>query len=619
MAYTPLIRFDSETKDRLVSYLVTEIDNHEMERSEWASLLKKYEKLYWADPSKLSDTATSPLSTGAQIIIPVIAIAVEMLQAKMMQKLFGLDQFTSIKLPNEWDLIDSDLEKILDHEFLVTAKIDRALDSASLEYLKYGTAVLKSGYSILNKTAIQYIDEKETEVELTLDKGLCLDHVQLINFLMPFSAVDPNRSDWCGEFHTSTPYEVKNLSESELFYKDTFDELQSYFNDLNTSGPAKSVDYLREKERQESKTPIWPKRLHWYEIWLSFDSDKSKKKKEIVVYFHRDSMKIMGARYNDRHDLSRPYFVGANFPVEGRWAGIGQCQMGEQFQIEITTQHRQRIDAAAISILRMFKAKKGKGITVDEPVFAGKIWMVDEMDDLDIFQSGEIYPSAYQNEQSAIMFWQQRSTVNELTLGMPQVGTPGTAASDMARIAEGNMRFDYTYSRFKRLAKAVCLDGICIIGKYGLRHDILYEQYVNGKRVREFLSQPAVLIKDEIIISFSLAGQSQNKLLDRATWTQLGGMLTQYYTNLLQIAGQLGDQRLLQVISFKAMQGATEVMKQVFQSFDVRNIEKIILTPSDLNGGPQPNTATAIPGIAGILPTPGMGFVNPTNVTVGGG
>lgn len=621
MPYTPLIRFDADTKSRLVSYLKTEIDNHEMERSEHVERIKRYETLYWAEPKK-SAAATGPLQHGAQIIVPVIAIAVEMLQAKVIQKIFGLDQFCSVKLPDQWAEIDGSFEAIVDHELLTVAKVKNATEMCSLDFLKYGTGVFKNGYIDITKQGVKVSESGDEEnVTAVFQRGLCIDAVQLVNFLMPFSAKEPNTAPWCGEFHTFTPYEVKLHSESSLFYPESFDALQNYFYDLNTSGTSKSLEFLRHKESQESKTPIWPKRVHIYEIWLAFNVDKDPKEtqKEIVVYFHRDSETIVGARYNDRHDLSRPYFPKANFPVEGSWAGIGQCQMGEQFQIEITTQHRQRIDAAAISILRMFKAKKGTNISPDEPVFAGKIWMVENMDDLEIFQSGEIYPSAYQNEQSAIMFWQQRSTVNELTLGMPQVGTPGTAAAEMARVAEGNMRFDYTYSRFKDVLREVCLDSLCIIGKYGLRHEILYEQFTDGPRVKEFLEQPPELIKNEIILKFSLAGQSQNKLLDRATWTQLGGMLTQYYTNLLQIAAQMGDQNLVKVISKKAIVGATEVMRQVFQSFDVRNIDKIILSGSDLVNGVEPNPTAAIPGVAGIVQQPGAGFVNPISTTVGGG
>lgn len=620
MPYTPLIRFDKDTEERLLAYLQTEIDNHETERSEHIEKIRRYENLYWADPRKAPTTAT-PLQQGAQIIIPVIAIAVEMLQAKMIQKLFGLDQFCSLSLPDQWDDIDATLEKIVDHELLVTARIKDSTEQAALDFLKYGTGVLKNGYVEINKFGINHNGEEEEEVEAVYQKGLCIDSVQLVNFLMPFASTDPNTSPWCGEYHTFDPYQLKLHCENKLFYPEAFKELEKFFYDLATIGQAKSLEFLRHKEKQEDKTPIWPKRVHLYEIWLSFNVDKDPegKHKEIVVYYHRDSNYIVGARYNDRHDLSRPYAIAANFPVEGRWAGIGQCQMGEQFQIEITTQHRQRIDAAALAILRMFKAKKGSSISADEPVFAGKIWMVDEMDELEIFQSGEVYPSAYQNEQSAIMFWQQRSTVNELTLGMPQVGTPGTAAAEMARVAEGNMRFDYTYGRFKEIVRRVCLDSLCIIGKYGLRHEILYEQYSNGERVKEFLQQPPDLIKNEIILRFSLAGQSQNKLLDRATWTQLGGMLTSYYTNMLQIASQLGDQRLVQVIAKKAIVGGTEVMRQVFQSFDVRNIDKIILSGRDLTDGVEPNPATAIPGVAGLIQQPGAGFVNPIATTVGGG
>lgn len=618
MAYTPLIYLSPDREAALRSYIREELDNHDMERGKWVEELEKWYKMYWATPTP--NSGTGPLQGGANIIVPLIAIAVEMLLAKFMTKLFALEQFSAIKLPDEWDDIDSNLTRIIDHELITTANIRHALEEAALDYLIYGTCVLKNGYIERKKKAIIYdLDDTELETEIMVRKGLCIDAVQLQNFLMPFYAKNPQASPWCGEEHTFTPFEIMNMSNAGLFYKDTFENLQQFFFAATTSNISPSANWLDKQELREKRDPIWPKRVYVKEIWCSFDVDNDGEEEEIYLYYHRDSDKLLGIRYNDRHDLSRPYFTKAMFPVAGRWAGIGQAKIGEQFQLEVTTQHRQRIDAISLAILRMFKAKRGTGISPDEPVYMGKIWLVDSMDDLDIIQSGEIYPSSFQGEQAAMLLWQQRSTANEGNLGMPQVGTPGTASSDLGRVQEGNMRFDYFYGRFKDVITETCLDSICIIGKHGVQHEAIYSQYKNGDRIREFLASSPSLLKQQIIIDYKLAGQSQNKLLDRATWTQLAGVMTQAFTNFMQIAQSLGDPNLSQVIARRALTAGNEALRQIYEAFDVRNIDKLALSPEEINGGQTTAPAGALPGIANILPQPGMGLVNPINTTVGGG
>jgi hypothetical protein len=615
MAYTPLIYLSADVEERLRSYLREELDNHDFERSEWLREIEKWSKLYWATPN--SGAGAGPLQGGATLIVPLIAIAVETLQAKFLTKLFALDQFSSITLPDKWADIDSSLEKIVDHEFLTVGDIKEAADQCCLEFLKYGTCVIKTGYEYVKRQGIIYdLDDTELEVEI-IKKGVCFNHVQLTNFLMPFAASDPQKAAWCGEEHTWTPFELKQMCESGLLYEESFEMMQAHFYDLNQSSLSPSVSVLQNAERMEKRQPLWPERVHIKEIAVAFDIGR-KFDVELFVYYHRDSDKILGVRYNDRHDLSRPWNVKAYFPVEGRWVGIGQGKMGEQFQAEVTTQHRQRIDAISMAILRMFKTKRGSGISPDEPIFMGKIWEVDEMEDLDIIQTGEIYPSSFQGEQSAMLLHQQRSTVNEGTMGMPQVGTPGTAAGELGRVQEGTMRFDYVYNRFKDLLKKACLDGLCIIGKYGLRHEVILDQYPDGNRVLEFLSQSPDLIKGEVILKYNLVGQSQNRMIDRASWTQLSGILTQAYTNALQIAQQMGNQQLAQQIAQKALTANFAALTQILEAFDIRNINKISMSSQELQGATPTTAGPALPEIKGILPQPGMGLVNPINTTVGG-
>lgn len=618
--YSPLIYLDQKTQDELHQYIREEVDNHNAERTQWVDYLKRWDNIYWAEPSAAA--SNGPIKYGATIVIPLVATAVEMMVAKIKGKLYALEQFTALTLPDTYADLTRDLEKIVDHELLTTGNLVKASEDALLEFCKFGTGIMKNGWEEVVRKAVTY-DEAGNRQDrfVTIRKGLCIDPVQCSNFLMPFPSQDSNQATWCGEHHVSNPHQFYGLVKNGYLYPDAYNDLEVYFSqNLDTTGTP-SANYQHNVEQKEKRIPLWPKRIEWQELWLAYDVDNDGEKEEIVVYYYRLADKIIGIRYNDRHDLSRPYFSDVYFPVEGRWAGIGLGKMGDQFQSEITTQHRQRLDAGSLANLRMYKTKRGSGVQPNEPIYYGKIWFLNDIDDLEMFQIGEVYPSAFQNEQASILHWQQRSKANEQTLGMPQVGTPGTAAGELTRVQESNSSMDYTYNRFKSLIKRVALDSMCIIGKHGVRHEAIYATINNGDDVRRFLGLDPFLIKDEIILKFDLSGQSQNKLVDRASWTQIAGILTQYFTNNLTIAQNLQDPVLSMTIARKAMTASTEAMKQFLETFDIRNLERIILTPQELMGGQQQQgiqNPAIQNGLSGIMPPSSMGFVNPINTTVGG-
>lgn len=649
MAYPKEIFLSPEQENKLRAYLRDELINHDAERSSWVDDVKLWDQLYWAKPE--SEASSGPLKGGSTLIIPLIATTVESLHARNMTGLFALEQFLTLKLPPVWSDIDHDLERLLDHEIVNVADIYSMVNSASLENTKFGTAVGKSGYKRETKWAVRYIGDERSEFEVPIKQNVCIDGVQLTNFLMPFRCNDPQTADWCGEEHEATPFQIKQMVDSGLFREDTMEKLTGWLNNTPTGSP--SQDFTDSQRAQENRQIVWPKTIRWKEIWLGWDTVGDNRTREIIVHYHVDSDTFLSVRYNWYNDLHRQYRYVNHFPIPYRWPGIGVCKMLDQFQIEVTTQHRQKIDNGTIVNMRMIKIRKLAGYGPNEPIYAGKIWLVDDKDDIEAFQLGELYPSGYQNEQLAVIYSQQRSGVNELTLGMPASGTPGTAAGDLSRVQEGNKRHDYTFKALKRFVTEVSKDAICNVMQFGVKNIEIYNYLTNGEKVKAFLNEQNIpLVRDGVALEVDLAGQNENNIIDRASWTQITGMLTQYYGNILTLIQQLGDPNLALMVAIKAIMAGGESMQQVLESFDLRNINKLIITPSDItrfspqigqfiqlmnqdpmmlqmmqqqqmsmqNGNPQQITAgqSINSGSPGLIQSPGMGLVNPINTTVGG-
>ena len=614
MPYPRQIYLGEEVEDKLASYIEEELLNYYAESGDHINDLLRWQKDYWAKPTK--EKATFPFYGAATIVIPLSAISVEAVHARTDTKLFGQAQLvTAQSINDQWDAAQKQVEDFMNREITEVMRIKKPAGDCLLEAEKFGTMIGKTGYERKVRRSVRSIGDVEQEFEVVYKQGACFDCVPDARFLMPYYATDAQTSPWVGEEHSETPYGVMQMEMSGLFREGTIvagngikeeDTVLGKWIHENTSntGQEHGVEFEAAQQTLENTKPSFPKRIDWVELWLAWDVEgKGKVYKEIVVHYHRLTRKFLSIRYNWLSDLRRPYRSGVYFPVEHRWRGIGICKMNEQFQREVTVQHRQRLDNATLANMRMLKISKLSGYGSGEPIFPGKMWFVDDVDHIDTLQMGEIYPSSYNNEQATLLFSQQRTGVNELSLGMPQTGTPGTATSDLARIQEGNMKYDSYYGRARDFIEDVIIDTADLIQQYGPRHLAYYTTASGGNLVKDFFKLPASYIRDGLIIKLRASSQMHNKVLDRQNWQQVAAFIQQYYQGLVQLALPLNNPEMLSTIFMKGMGAATEALRQILETYDVRNIERIIIKELEniggangLNGAPQQGGSNGVSG-----------------------
>lgn len=628
--YTKQIKLDDIARDRLIAYIDSELLLHNGERSTFVQRLEEYQKDYWAEPS--TENVTFPFTGAAVVIIPLEAITIEATHARTMTTLFALSQFTSV-VAQHADYVDitRPLEKALDHVLIDDIKIYNPLNNIILELEKFGTGIARVGYKKIVRTAVREVQNKENgeiteeEFEVVTKNGPTVDAVPNSRFLMPFFYQNVEDSPWVGEEHSASLFEIRAMETSGLFEEGTYEKIFNFRSQPTTVG----INTTKNQRELEGKVPVVSDNQpeEWVQLWLAFDVARKRdiirdygdsvafppggEDREIVVHYHPASRTLMSVRYNWHNDLRRPYYKGVYFPVEHRWDGVGICKQLNQFQREITTQHRQRLDNATLANVRMIKVNKFSGYGPNEPIFPGKMWFLDRMDDVETFQLGEIYPSSYSNEHQTLQYAQQRSGVNELNLGMPQVGTPGTATAEMSRVQESNKKFDFIYGNVKRLTNEIIVDVAAQLQQFGPKEIAYFDNVDGGNLVKKFLELPPKLIKEGIVVTITAAGQKENKMLDRQNWTQISQMLTQYYTQLIQLAQMTGDKETVALLEQRAKQGATEAMRQILESFDIKNIDRLIVQEflkNLTNGTPQPQP------IAGATQQP-AGLIAPVGVS----
>lgn len=613
MPYPRLLNLSANAKERLLSYCKEITERHDMERGAWIQELQDEQKAYYARPSQ--EVRTFPFRGASNLIIPLAAIAVEAIHAREITQLFALKPFINcstksiLPLPSGAPIedVETPLEDYMHYELIHNCAGKRVLGDLFLEKTKYGTCVAKVGYEkLVRKSVRKGPDGTEENFAVVVKDGATLDRTPLPNFIMPFQSQDEQTSQWCGEIHSRSPYNVKLLCESEFFYKETWEYLKKAYTPMGaTLSPNQQM--REDIEKLENRQPVWPENIEWRELEMGFDIDDDGKDEEIKVHYHHDCNYLMAVRYNDYDDLHRQWRHATYFPVEGRWPGIGVVKMAIEFQREVTIQHRQRLDNATLANIRMIVIHKLSGYGPGEPVYPGKMWFVDDMEHVETLQMGDVYDSSFANEQSSLLYGQQRMGVNELTLGIPQTGTPGTATGDIARIQEASKKFEFVFENSRDFVSVLAVDLLVNIAQYGSKQKKYYDTVEGGALVREFLTLPVDLIRDGLLIEIGTTSASNNRAIDRQNGQQITGILQAYYTGALELAQMSGDMALQALIVNKALYGINEVTKQLLETFELRNLDRILFKKEleKLYGGTS--GAGAIPGQGGNPNTQGNG------------
>lgn len=624
-----MLRFDVEVKDRLVKFLDSEIGVCYTERQPLLDDWKQWQSDYWGRPE--SAIKLFPYRKAANFVVPLSAIAVEAIYARLMNTIFSVKPLWSIRPRSKsWIEAAKPFERFLQTE----VENENALNaypffsSTLLELIKLGTCVGKSGYTRQTRKSLRVVpgggDEEPFYVQVK--NSATLDYVPCANFLMRLSELDPQEAVWCGEEHDWSWSQLKRMVLDGRMYPDAAEGIKTYWTSQTAKVAGSGREYQEHLDRLQNTEPMWNDHFTTQEIWLSFDVDGDNIDEEIVVDFHRESRTVLSARYNWYADLHRPYRICQYIPVEGRWAGIGVGKQNEQFQRAVTTIHRQRLDNATLANMGMLKVKKTTGYTSEEPIFPGKMWFVDDHNDIIPFKMSEIYQSSYANEQAIVGYSERRTGANDVILGAPHEGTPGTATSDLARLAEGNKKYDLVLKNTRRWAGFLGGDVVANYQQFGDqgRHWLMEEE--KGQFIEAILTMPQELVMHGAIIELTVTDSITNREVEQRQWMSLFQIITNYYQTTLQFAQVSGDPALFSQLGMRALMAADEAMKRLLETFNVPSTDRLLLTGGEeQNGGPAqggpgagPQGADGPVGVAGLLTGVGAGGGGAATVSPGG-
>jgi len=644
MNYPSQLKLNLDTEEALIQHLEVEIPNHLGERGSWIKDINDYQRDYIAKPGE--EQSDFPFLGASKFIIPLTAIAFEATEARTFQLLEALSQKVACHIKDpEAEVIQDELEIFLDDELFVRGEMLEKLKPAIQEQILLGTGIGQATWEKVVRKGMR----NGKSFDVIVNEGNVVKSIPLTNFIMPFDQTDPQTARWCGEVFWMNPIQTQEAENEGMFRKGSVETLKNYY--LPPTAATTNVrDTLWNEEKLDDRIPNWPQQLNFFYIYLQFVIDAPSKTlqqialsrnvpidtsqvfREICVIYHKDSRSIMSVTHNPFEDLRRPYRTANFFSKPFRWTGIGLAEMNRSFQEEISVQHRQIIDSGTIANTRMWKVRKGtNSIRDNEPIFPNKIWWVDEMDDVQALKNDEIYASSFNMENQAMIYSQQRTGINEITLGMPGIGTPGTATDSSLRVQESQRKGDYTRRATLRFLSQLITDSVLNIVQYGPSVERL--QYSpKGSEIEMFLKRPFEDFRKKLILEVKMVDQNNNQMLDRQTHTQLSAAAQQYYNAmipLLQAIPQTQDPTLHEGYRV-AIRGANQIFTKILETFGIRDPQKYLITippplppplpPSTSNLDANPALSNPLAGALG-QPNGGASYTPPdnsvTNINIG--
>jgi len=598
----PLIDISTEKMDDIKRHLDDWLHTLDSDQQDKQTQWREQEEGYRALP-KLKKF---PFKGAAGEVIPVIAMAVDPIHARLDTGIFKQDPVYTLK----------GLKKsVLPFIPALTAWIDfyqkhylrlRQVSSPRiLECTKLGTMVFKTVFHKEQVRTLTYDSNFEVvPQEFTAYKGPKVFGISLGDFLFP-----P---------HYQFIHDCPIVAERQ---RTSYGALKR----AEASNRLTNVDAIKGQETAD-KTDLEMERgdvvkhtttrvtedLVVYECWFDYDIDGDGVPEKLVATYHLNTRTLLQLRYNWYFHQRYPYTVIPYAVSNDSLYGIGIGEMTKPFQDAITKFYQMAADNAYLANIRMFIAKKNSGIEDVPRVYAGRVFFVDEPSkDFIPFAGGDIYPSTLVERQNLFGLVEKRTGVSDYLVGResPIIGSRATATSTLALIQEGTRRVEEVLENLRLGFAEIMENCIYIWIQYGLGDvdELVFGDDDIGIQLKNFFSTiTKENVAGAIAIDLTATDAAGNRQAQQQMQLQIIQVMMQYLEKVLAAgqaalqAQQSGMPQMTEMIK-EVMRSARKLFTDLLHKYDIRNPEDYIPDLEQfLNGnGTGPGIGGAAQGLPG--------------------
>jgi len=480
-----------------------------------------------------------------------------------------------------WEDAAKKMETLIDYQQNVPMDLQDEFDGGLKILGIYGTTVAYTGWCYREKTVIR----KELAPVMSGDYGEDGKELPLMND----DGVTPVQ-DWQPVEKVEKAYDDPEVS---------FIDLGLFFTDPNATDiddarycghdVYKSKSELKEMEKQGLISVDWKKlskdmrvnearNYRQSAIGMPTASDQESNGQEDdlyqLSYYWEDDLRVLilnrqqivAEGPNPYWHKQKPYDKEVYCKVPGEFYGIGIMEITEDLQDELNVERNQRIDYRSHSMRRMFKMRRGAEIDKNQLVWKQNgIVEVQKMDDLDVLQAPDGALAGSFNQESIIK-QDIRDSIGAHDIVMGTGGGGATATETMTKDNNASIRFKKIISSVeKRLLLGITRKMI-----------MMNQQFIDDIRMLPLFDQEEsewpVISPEDIQGEFHViaAGSSVEPMANKEAYKQ---RMVDLYT----IAAK-------DPFFVEFPQKRRNLLKKVFESFDITDTDDLLPTDQELSG-----------------------------------
>jgi hypothetical protein len=573
--YLAQIDIPQAQMDEAINWALSEIEKAKAERGELESRLAEWERLYEARPKV--KIKTFPWYDCSNLVVPVIATAVDAVLARLMNAIFGAKELWvgTPRSPN-WVALIEPVQTWLNWAGDEVMDMYRVCQKWFLGMLKFGTGVLKLPWETRKRNVI-YKDAGGNLVSelITVHQGPAPTVIPLADFFHSSDALisgDVQNCEWVAHRTSKTWKKIKELETSKIYFD--VDRIKENKRTQATDVEQEIMENVGYEIMEHKDYEIW-------EMWASYDVNKDGIPEELVLTIQPDARVALRAVYNFYRHQERPLHLIRFMPRDNSLLGIGLCQMLQDIQEEITAIHNQRIDNATLSNTATFLKRKNAIIT-SNGVYPGGFIEVDDIEgDIKALDYGRIHHTLLPEELHSNSIGEKRTGVSDYTVGRESaaIGSRATATSTLALIREGNKRFAMTIRDIREGLGDIAHQVIMLYQQFAPNSEVMYEIFSDKEKqvMQMFMQLPPDYTRSGILIDTPALSEYDNKELTRQGLMTIMGILQGFYGGLFQAMGVALSPQAPEPLKQLAVQGAkagSMIWQRLLETFDFRDAEQ---------------------------------------------
>lgn len=628
---TPLQILDEETASTLGAYLKAELENVESERSTREEQWADWRRMRLSQPESLSKSY--PWPNASNVEVPTMQVKINAVFSMFNRAYSAKDPFWTATSDSETVRLGAEaFTKYLNYYAKNPYGLGLSKKRRQVLYdtITFGTQVVRVPWVTERRgfypESTLASGSPEAKVMITHD-GPAIVPVGIEDFFIHPYWDDIQRAPWYAIRHTLTLAELRQR-EADGTYEKIDDILKQALTEL----PKNKVESLERRGLSAQDLNSVDEFQMWviYEIRCFWDYNGDGLLEDGILYFEPKSGIFLRSEYNPLP--FRDHVVFRFLEIPGEFYGLGEGEILQYLQEEITSIHNRSNDSQTLSMIQMWKKLRGTPGFEDSDIYPGKVLSVDNMNDIEPFAFPDMTSSAFMSESRAKAYADEASGASSPLSGIadPTLKSGAGLGSTMFLAQQSG---DMLSSISDAIADAWSEVGLYIAIQFIANSTEPKAAPLNDEELealRVVFNLPIEEIPSSLRFGVQVSDVSQTKDAQKQNYLTVMQLYKMYGDNGMQLAQLLGQVQqqpeLLMTAPLRMaaslMVGSTDMMQKVLEFFGINNADDYLPSVEDLRaqmaliddqinelaGGLNAERKQKTEGEQGI---PGVGGINP--------